>query len=201
MKKRVAMFGGSFNPVHLGHIGLAREYIKTLRLDKMLIVPTYIPPHKKTNEMADALHRYNMCSIAFENVSNTEISDIEIKRQGASYTADTLKQLKEIYADSELFLITGADMFMTIQDWKNPQEIFKLAVICTAPRDNTNYTELRQHEKYLNSLGAECVVLSEPIMQVSSTQIRHYVKQGKRITDLTGERVEEYIIKNGLYRE
>ena len=201
MSLNVAMFGGSFNPVHLGHIGLAKEFIAKLNLDKMLIMPTFIPPHKSAKDMASTEHRYNMCVRAFANVEKTEVSDLEIQRKGSSYTVDTLKQLKEIYTDSNLFLITGADMFMTIENWREPQTILELATICTAPRDKTNYNELKKHEKLLNSIGGRCKILKSPIMKVSSTEVRELIKLQKPIQSLTGVEVEKYIQQNDIYKE
>ncbi len=200
MIKRIGMFGGSFNPVHLGHIGLAQAFIEELKLDKLLIVPTNIPPHKSANDMTSSSHRFNMCKIAFEGIEKVEVSDIEIKRQGASYTVDTLRQLKQTYKDSKIYLITGADMFMTVQNWKEAENILKIATVCTAPRDITNYNELFAHSKKLANTQGKSVILKNPIMQVSSTQIRNLIKENLDTSHLTGDLVQKYILENSIYQ-
>ena len=161
MKKsrKIAMYGGSFNPVHNAHVNLALLFIKKLKLDKLLIVPTAIPPHKNSDYMVSAEHRLEMCRQAFKGQKKIEVSDIEIVREGKSYTADTLKQLEELYPDSELYLIMGADMFMTLLDWRRPEEIMNSAVICTVPRDEDDITQLSEMEEKYKAMGARTVVL------------------------------------------
>ena len=157
--KKIAMFGGSFNPIHNAHINLATAFIKKLKLDKLLLIPTAEPPHKSDSEMVSAEHRLNMCRLASEDIKKIEVSDIEIKREGKSYTVDTLKQLREMYPESELYLITGADMFMTLDEWKNPEEIFSLAAICTVPRNDDDIKNLEEKEKKYREMGAQTVIL------------------------------------------
>ena len=113
-QKRIAMFGGTFNPIHNAHINLALAFIKKLKLDKLLLIPTGVPPHKTDLDIIYGEHRLNMCRLAVQDYKKIEVSDIEVKRGGKSYTADTLRQLKEIYPDSEFFVIMGADMYMTL---------------------------------------------------------------------------------------
>ncbi len=197
---KIAMFGGSFNPMHTGHIMLARMFAKALSLDKMLIIPTYIPPHKQRDCSVLPEQKLAMCRLAVKDLPFAEVSDIEIRRQGASYTYITLKELREIYPDDELFLITGADMFMTIQEWKHPEIIFELATICGVPRNNDDISHLAKQAAYLQTLGAKTRILDAGIMTVSSTEIRENVSQGKSIAGLVTPEVENYILKNGLYR-
>ena len=116
---KIGMFGGSFNPIHNGHIELAKAMYKELKLDKLLIMPSYIPPHKFVDSAAFPDQRFEMCCLAAKDIDGFEVSNIEIKRQGASYTYLTLKELKAIYPEDELYLLMGADMFMTLQDWKS----------------------------------------------------------------------------------
>ena len=113
-KPFVAMYGGSFNPIHTGHIQLAQYFVSELGLEKLLLIPDNTPPHKSSSAMVSPRHRYNMCLLAAENLPKIEVSDIELKRQGKSYTVDTLIQLSKIYKNSQLFLIMGADMFLSL---------------------------------------------------------------------------------------
>ena len=151
---KIAMFGGSFNPIHNGHIMLANAFQKELSLDKVLIIPTYIPPHKQRDYSVSPQQKLEMCRLAVKDMPFAEVSDIEIKRQGASYTYMTLQELRKIYPHDELYLITGADMFMTIHQWKNPEIIFALATICGVPRNDDDISDLEKQAEFLHTLGA-----------------------------------------------
>lgn len=199
--RRIGMLGGTFNPVHLGHIGLAEAFIGRLKLDRVMLMPAFIPPHKECPQLVSAQHRYNMCQIAADGHDKIEVSKLEIERGGQSFTSDTLRELKKITDGAELYLITGADMFLTLQDWRRPEEIFSLATICTAPRDEVDKPALLQHASFLAARGARCEVLERPIMQISSTFIRNAVKSGANISSMTGTGVAEYIRANSLYKE
>lgn len=196
---RTAMFGGSFNPIHNGHIQLAKAFIPRLGLDRVLIVPTFIPPHKQAKDMADGNQRLEMCRIAFEGVGGIEVSDIELRRGGASYTYLTLEELHALYPEDELFLITGADMFLTIETWRHPEMIFSLATVCGVPRNDDSIDELAEHEELLRSLGAKTEILDAGVMTVSSTQVRNAVKNGEDISSFVPAGVAEYIRTNRLY--
>lgn len=197
---KTAMFGGSFNPIHIGHIQLAKAFAQTLELDRVLIVPTYIPPHKQRDNSVSAQQKLNMCRLAVKGLDFAEVSDIEIRRKGESYTYLTLKQLREMYKDDEFFLITGADMFMTIHQWKHPEVIFSLATICGIPRNEDDISDLERQADYLHTLGAKTKILDVNVMAVSSTQIRNNVREGKSISGLVLPEVEKYIEENNLYR-
>ncbi len=196
---RIAVFGGSFDPVHNGHVQLSQAFVNRLSLDKVLVVPAYISPFKLMGGAAAPHHRAEMCRLAFSDYQNTEICDIELKREGASYTYETLRALKEIYPDSQLYLITGADSFLTIQTWKQPSEIFRLAVICALPRNSDDIEILREHSKLLSSLGAQTEILDLSVMSVSSTQVRELIKNGGDISGLVPSGVARYIREKGLY--
>ena len=179
---------------------LAQAFVKELFLDKVLIVPTYIPPHKQRDNSVLPQQKLEMCRLAVQNLPFAEVSDIEIRRQGASYTYLTLQELSKLYQNDELFLITGADMFMTIHEWKHPEVIFRLATICGVPRNDSDISQLKKQASYLHTLGAKAKVLNAGIMTVSSTEIRNNVRQGKSITGLVPPEVERYILEHSLYR-
>ena len=199
--KKIAMFGGSFNPIHNAHINLATAFIKKLKLDKLLLIPTATPPHKSDSEMVLSEHRLNMCRLATEDIKKIDVSDIEIKREGKSYTVDTLRQLKDMYPESELYLITGADMFVTLLDWKAPEEIFSLATVCTVPRNDDDIEVLKEKEKQYNALGAKTVILDLKKSNISSSKIRKHIFNDESFSKYVDEKVEKYIYANYLFMD
>ena len=197
--KRIGIFGGSFNPVHNAHTNLAAAFVKKLKLDKLLIIPTAIPPHKVCDNTVDADHRLNMCRLAFEAVKKCEVCDIEIKRQGISYTADTLTQLKAIYPDSEFFLIMGADMFMSFDTWHEPEKIISMAALCAVPRNEDDVSALSEKEKEYRARGAVTVILDMKKSDISSTMVRKLVFDDGSFSKYVDPNVEKYIYANYLY--
>lgn len=196
---KLGIYGGTFNPIHIGHLQIVKEFIRRLKLDKLLLIPTATPPHKEAKNLASAEQRLAMCRLAVQEVAKADVSDMEIKRGGRSYTADTLKNLQETYPQAELFLLMGEDMFLTVQDWKNPQEIFALATIVTTPRSHS-IEIIRRHEKFLTQTFHACVRIEEiPYLPVSSTQIREFIRQKKEIGHLLPSTVAEYIQRHQIY--
>lgn len=198
--KKIAMLGGTFNPIHNGHIYIAQQFAEKLSLCKVLFVPTYIAPHKESKDLASAHHRLNMCKIAAKVNPIFEVSDIEIRRGGKSYTIDTLKELKNLYPDSRLYLLCGADMFTTLHQWKNYKEIIKLAAICSLPRDEQDFATLLEYSKNLEKDGAQTFLLNAPKKTISSTNIRDLITQGKDISQFVPLKVIDYIKTNSLYK-
>ena len=199
---KTGVLGGTFNPVHKGHIMLAEYCMDSVGLDRIIMIPTAVPPHKISNNLASENDRLNMCKLACRGKENFFVSDIEIKRQGKSYTYETLTQLKEIYPDDHLYTIMGADMFLTLNRWKNPEIIFEKSSIITIPRDEENKHELENfYNKVLKAMGASSVILPNPVMSVSSTFIRENLDNFNLISDMLGKGVYDYIIKNNLYRK
>lgn len=199
---KTGVFGGTFNPVHKGHIMLAEYCMDSVGLDRIIMIPTAVPPHKISDNLASENDRLNMCKLACRGKENFFVSDIEIKRQGKSYTYETLTQLKEIYPDDHLYTIMGADMFLTLNRWKNPEIIFEKSSIITIPRDEENKLELENfYNKVLKAMGASSVILPNPVMSVSSTFIRENLDNFNLISDMLDKGVYDYIIKNNLYRK
>ena len=133
---RIALYGGSFNPPHLGHERVARLVSEVLHPDKLLIIPDNIPPHKNLSANAPSpLQRFEMCKIAFSGIPNCEISDMELNRGGKSYTVDTLKEFKASHPDDTLFLIMGMDMIESFSTWYQPEEIESMCTLFVAPRE------------------------------------------------------------------
>lgn len=197
---KIGIFGGTFNPIHNGHVHLAVSCRDMLGLDKLILIPTNRPPHKDTDQLADAVHRLNMCKIATEHFGNFYVSDLEIKRGGPSYTVDTLRQLSEIYKNDELYFLMGSDMFVTIESWREPNEIYKLATLVAVARGHEDYEDLKAFANKIKPNGARCKVLKVRPMPMSSTRVRSAILSGARAgREVIPSRVYDYIWQNGLY--
>ncbi len=196
--KKTGLYGGSFDPIHNGHIKTALVFKEQMDLDKVVIMPAKRPPNKPDAKLADNRHRIAMCKLAFEDYKGFDISDIEIKRRGVSYTCDTLRSLSPEQF-GRIYLLCGADMFLTLQNWKNPDIIFSLADIVTVPRDKNDLYVLEEHKKVLEKHGAKIHIIDTPKIDVSSTQIRKMLSENKSITGLVPKSVESYIYEKGLY--
>ena len=190
--------GGTFSPPHIGHVHAALSAREHLKLDKLILIPAGIPPHKKLPKLSPAPEqRLAMVSIVAESIG-AEVSDIEICRVGKSYTADTVEQIKGIYPDGELFLIIGTDMFLTIQDWYRPERIFKSAALAVVARENGDYDEIAAHEKVVEGLGATVrIVPCEPLV-ISSSELRERISEPEMRSFLP-DGIWEYIVQEHLY--
>ncbi len=169
--EKIGIFGGTFNPVHNGHVRLAKHYMEQLGLSRMLVIPTKTPPHKAAPDLADSDDRLAMCRIAFEGMEGVTVSDMEIRREGKSFTVDTVHELKKEFLDAQLFLLVGSDMFLTFRKWKDWQEILKNAILCTAARTDEELQALYACSRELSEFG-KTMVFDFPVFRVSSTQIR-----------------------------
>ncbi len=196
---RIGIFGGTFNPIHEGHVRLARHYIRELELDKLLIIPTKYPPHKVSKDLASSGDRLEMCRRAFSSSRQVEVSDIEMKRPGRSYTVDTIRQLKELYPDDKLFLIVGGDMFRSFHKWYCFEEILMNCSICTAARERGEYQDLNRYAIYLRQFTENIIILEMPVLELSSTEIRERVRNGEDCWSLLPHEVYAYIRRNHLY--
>ncbi len=201
MPERIALFGGTFDPIHNGHIDLARRFARLLSLDRVIVMPTFVPPHKLRCEMAPAIDRLAMCRLACAPYAELEVSDMEINRRGASFTVLTLEQLHRQYPDSELFLLTGADMFLTLGTWYRFADIARLATLCAAPRDTTDAAQLRAHAQMLQQQGARCEVADFTVPTWSSTDVRERLLRGEDVSDRIPAAVLEYIAAHDLYTQ
>ena len=197
---RVGVFGGSFNPIHLGHTGIVKRMIKAYELSRVVVIPTFNTPLKDNTPMLSPMHRFRMCELAFEDIENVTISSIEIEREGKSYTVDTLKELKRVYPDDELFLIIGADSFLQLRLWRDVSTIFKLTSILTVVRGEVFLKELIScKEFYEKEFDAKIFILEEPICSISSTEVRNSILNNKPFIHFLPKKVSDYIIEKGLY--
>lgn len=203
--KKIGIMGGTFNPIHNGHLVTAQEALSQFKLDKVIFIPTGNPPHKIENEVASAEDRYIMTVIATSSNSNFFVSKMEIDRKGESYTIDTVRQLRKIYGkNSLLYFITGADAILEILTWKNTGEIVSLCKFIAATRPGYNLSRIEDLRKRLFSkAGAtdkKIYVMEIPALSISSTDIRNRVKHNRPIDYLLPEGVSNYILKHGLYK-
>ena len=201
--KRIGILGGTFNPLHMGHLIMAEEVCKHHHLSKVIFIPAYIPPHKSTENLADALHRYQMVKEAISGNEIFEVSDFEIKREMKSYTIDTVQDLLRLYGkDSEVYLIMGADSLNELELWKDIKRLSQLChfVIVNRPGFSTEasprLTELIGDD---NIVDIEKLRIEIEPVGISSTDIRKRLKEGTEIKGLVPECVEAYIKKHGLY--
>lgn len=199
---RIGIFGGTFNPPHLGHKRLAETMLKAARLDKILIMPTYTPPHKKGSDLASEKDRLNMCRLLFKE-SRFQVSDLEITRGGKSYTVDTIRELKKLYPDDELFLIIGSDMLLSFDRWYKFEEILENVTLCVATRENDISAEdLLSYAKDKLKLDTEDIIISSVEAFVcSSTQVRNLIKEESDTEEILEKSVKGYIDMRKLYSD
>lgn len=197
---RTGVFGGTFNPVHNGHVKLAEAYVTALSLERLLIIPNRFPPHKPSPDLVSGEHRLAMCRLAFADMPVCEISDIELRRGvKKSYTVETLEELHRIYPGDTLHLIMGGDMFLTLTEWRDWRRIFELAVVCAGAREQDMLGVLAEQSRALEALGARCELIALEPVPVSSTEIRGLIANKENIDALVPPPVAEYISENGLF--
>lgn len=188
---KIGIFGGTFDPIHLGHLITAQSVREIRNLEKILFIPSFISPHKKGIDSTPPEHRLEMIKIAIKDVPFFEYSDIEIKKGGISYTVDTLRELKKQY--DELEFIIGYDNIFKFHAWKDPDEILKLAKIIVLKRKSSRVPPFE--DKYYHA----AVFVQTRGIEISATDIRERVKKGLPINYLVPDKVKEYIYKNNLY--
>ncbi len=188
---RIGILGGTFNPIHIGHLILAEEALSKLKLNKVIFVPTYIPPHKHVEGGVKPKDRLKMTELAIAGNDSFEVSTYELDSKKKSYSIDTLKSFRDKYGkDAQLFFITGSDLLKDLFSWKNVNEIFKMSKFIVANRPGYPVKDVPEE--------VETVVIT-PI-EVSSEDIRKRMKENKSIRYLVPDKVRSYIIKHGLYK-
>ncbi|MGR3293035.1 MAG: nicotinate-nucleotide adenylyltransferase [Candidatus Scalindua sp.] len=203
MMKRIGILGGTFNPIHMGHLIMAEEVCKHHHLSKIIFIPAYIPPHKYVKDLTEAHHRYEMIKAAISEKRKLEVSDIEIKREGRSYTIDTVQEILDHYGkDGEVFLIMGADSLNELELWKN---IKRLSQLCHFVIVNRPGFKTEASARLVEIIGSDNISDMERLrieiapVDISSTNIRKRLNGGVEIKGLVPECVEAYIKEHGLY--
>ncbi len=191
--QRLGLLGGTFDPIHIGHVLLAQFVCERLELDRVLFVPAADPPHK--GECAAAAEdRLAMVELAIQGFPRFRVSRLELERPGKSYTIDTLRRLRAAWPEARLFLIIGTDNVAQLSTWHDPQGILELCTVVAGSR-------LADRESADPGLVARMVLVDTPVLQLSSTQIRQRLGQGLPVRYLLPEKVEEYIRRRGLYQQ
>jgi nicotinate-nucleotide adenylyltransferase len=198
---RVGIYGGTFSPVHNGHVAAAKAFMEQMWLDILYIIPTGVTPHKTMKGDATAADRLEMCRLAFEGVEGVIVSDLEMRREGKSYTVDTLRELYD--PDGRLFLLMGTDMLLTLDKWREPEEIFRLCYPVYIRREEDDGLDgaiVEKIKSYQEKYGKVVRrIMASPIL-ISSTDVRAAVAEGFPIEGAVPPAVAEYIQTHGLYR-
>ena len=201
---KIGIMGGSFDPIHVGHLKVAEEMREKRRLDKVVFIPTNIPPHKAHRQLAAPRHRIRMVELAIADHPGFEVSRVEIDRAGPSYSIDTIDQLQEEWGDGHsIFFIIGADTLAELSVWRRPGELIEQADFLTAARPGTDmdfWDELSFTftPEQVRRLRYGCVDTTP--VDISSTDIRNRVRSERSIMGLVPPAVDEYIVRHGLYR-
>ena len=197
MTKRLGVMGGTFDPIHHGHLLTAEEALQQFDLAEVVFIPTGQPWMKEDRDVSPAEDRYLMVVVATASNPRFSVSRLEIERDGPTYTVDTLRELKERRGDVDLYFVTGADAVFEIFQWKDPEEALELAHFIAATRPGYDLT---QFEQGATSSHPRVTVMTIPALAISSSDIRERVRRGRPIRYLVPEGVQTYIEKAGLYR-
>jgi nicotinate-nucleotide adenylyltransferase len=196
---RTAVFGGSFNPIHYGHLLLADEVLETLKLDRILFVPAAVPPHKSPAHLAPAGDRHEMVRLATAGRPKFEVSDAELRRPGPSYTVDTLEALRSPRED--LFLIVGSETFLDLLTWREPRRIAELARLVVVPRVGSAFDpDSAAAQKVVREIGQEPLIVRATSLPISASDLRRRVREGRSVAYRLPEAVAAYIRARRLYQ-
>lgn len=196
---RLGVYGGTFSPPHVGHVRAARAFSREMSLDKLLIIPASVPPHKKFDESVTNAERMDMCRLAFSGVG--EVSDIEMRRSGKSYTYDTLCELSP--KENDIYLLCGTDMLLSFETWHRFEDILKMCSLVLCLRAFPSESERLKIEEMKRALtenhGARIYELDVLPTEISSTKIRDMIKRGDDASEFISAEEYEYIKEKGLY--
>lgn len=197
---KIGIMGGTFDPIHIGHLFIAEAVRTEYKLDKILFIPSANPPHKQNSCVTRAMDRYAMTVLATHSNPHFSVSDIEFRRSGPSYTIDTVRELTEIYGrDTEFYFVTGADTIQEIPTWKNIHDLLELCNFVATLRPGC-VNSIDNIVEYFGEQGRRRIhQLPTPELEISSTDIRQRIKSGKSIKYIVPESVENYLRKENLY--
>lgn len=197
-RQRIGIMGGTFDPIHIGHLVAAEEARAQFELDKVIFMPAGAPAFKEKKQVTAAHHRFMMAQLATISNPHFEVSDLEIKRPGTTYTVDTMREMKKLYPDAHLYFITGADAVFEIIGWKNSAELADLVTFIATTRPG--YDLERAKQRHRDSLiNFEIAWIEVPALSVSSTDLRARLREGRSVRYLIPRPVLGYIRKTGLY--
>ena len=199
-KRKYGIYGGSFDPIHIGHVALADSAVRECGLDKLIFMPAYISPFKQDRKVTDGIDRCRMIETILDVNSAFCLSRYELNKKGPSYTVETLRHWRNML-DGELCFILGFDSAVQVDTWYEGPEILKDYHLITGRRRDTDYTEgLKKLESFREKYGAKITVMEMAPVDASSTDVRNLIREGKSLTGLVPPGVEEYIIEHKLYR-
>lgn len=202
--RRIGIMGGTFNPIHIGHLLLAEWALGPLELDEVWIVPTGVSYMKPSGEILSGEERLHMARLAAEGNPRLKCLDIEVRREGYTYSYETLEELCRLCPEDEFFFLAGADCLFAIESWRSPERIFGSCTLVVAVRDGSALAEMEAKKRELERRfcrGREILLLPFLRMSVSSTEIRERIRGGLSVRYLVPDRVWEYIMEKGFYRE
>lgn len=194
----IAVFGGTFNPIHSEHIKMVEHLSGLDFIDSILVIPTHIPPHKEVSYLASDEDRLNMCRLALGDIKKVKVSDFEIKRQGKSYTFYTLSAMRKENPEDNFYVVCGADMAITLDTWHRYNELKELCTFLVINRKGTDENELSSYLNALKNDGAKIIISDLPTEDISSTKLRAMLNNGQ-YNDLP-EKIANYIKEKGLYK-
>lgn len=199
--RRIGIFGGSFDPVHLGHVELGKDAKEQAGLDRLIFVPARLQPFKLDKKATEGFHRVNMLRLALKEYPELEVSEFELNKDDISYTINTLDHFKSIYGDdAEIFFLTGTDSFIKIHTWMRADEFLPRYSFIVGSRPGYMEEELRMQKQFIETeYGSKVIIINNTKVDVSSTEIRDRVLTGKSLAGLVDPEVERYIYDNGLY--
>lgn len=199
-KKKVGILGGTFNPIHVGHLLLAETAYDSFGLDYVLIMPNGNPPHKELSKEENSNHRMEMLQLSVKGNSHLVPSDFELKREGVIYTYKTLELLCQENPETVFYFILGADSLIHLEEWQYPERICKSAVLLVAVRDELNQEKVKQQMEILKGkYQAEIYLMDMPAIEISSSDIRKRIREGRTVRYQVLDDVREYIQRNHLY--
>lgn len=197
--KKYGIIGGTFDPIHFAHLYIADEAKASLELDKIIFMPNGNPPHKSLKKVSEASIRYEMVSEGIKDFEGFTVSDYEIKKNGPSFTYETLQAFKQ--EDVELFFITGADCLMDLEKWKNIKEIFKVSNFVVFSRPGFTYETLKEQKEYIeNKYNTKIIFLNLKDLDISSTDIRERIRLGRNVKFFLPNSVLDIIEREKLYK-
>lgn len=196
---RTGIFGGTFNPVHKGHVNALERVFEAVSLDRAIIIPDRIPPHKSAEDLVSGEDRLNMCRLAFSSVPKAEFSDWELNNHEKNYSVITLRHFHEIYPEDRLYFIMGSDMLLSFEKWYCYREILTLAGLICISRCNEDTEKLETAAENLRRQGGEVIIVPAEPFEISSSQIREMLKKNIDCSCYLHKNVVQYIVDKNLY--
>lgn len=198
---KIGIMGGTFDPIHLGHLQMAQESLRQAGLDQVLFMPSKIPPHKRERKITPETQRADMVCLAIQGKPEFVYSDVELRREGTTYTVETLRFLQNGHPAHDYYFIMGSDSLWQIEQWYQPAEIMRRAVILAVGREGLSARQMQEKVAQLTEkYQANIQIIDMPRVDISSSQIRERVQSGQSIEALVPGEVAEYIQRHSLYR-